>query len=355
MLAEKISILQLGQFNLETYFEFCLDRGNLDFLTFNSLLDHYIYVGRWCASDVSAYLFSKANSRPEAHVEEPPEPQPQPPAAAQPDDAVAPPTPPASPVDAVDHGDFRSSFKIRGAVDHITTVSASGWVWAPEHPDAALLVEVLRDDHVVGRGVASSFRQDLYKHGMGTGRYGFVVRFQETLPPGSRPTFRVLMVAEQDIDYQVEVMDGGGAVNAEFSTAANLVADHQRFTSRGPAYEDRDPTIVAAVRDGAPTPAPLLLAFYLPQFHAVAENDEFWGAGFTEWRQLPRALSRFPGHYQPRIPRDLGFYNLTSEETIRRQVDMALRLRASAHSASTITGSTAAACWRDRSISSARQ
>jgi glycosyltransferase involved in cell wall biosynthesis len=101
-----------------------------------------------------------------------------------------------------------------------------------------------------------------------------------------------------------------------------LLRDHAYFTGPGPQYEDFDPGLLerASSAGGAD---PLLLAFYLPQFHAVPENDAFWGAGFTEWRQLPRGISRFPGHYQPRIPRDLGFYDLRDVEVIRRQCEMA--------------------------------
>ncbi|WP_201861476.1 glycoside hydrolase family 99-like domain-containing protein [Microvirga soli] len=91
----------------------------------------------------------------------------------------------------------------------------------------------------------------------------------------------------------------------------------KRFTKPGPDFEEFKP--VAAVSE----PRVKLLAYYLPQFHAFPENDAWWGKGFTEWSNLPRGIPRFAGHYQPRVPRDLGFYTLETNEALRRQVKMA--------------------------------
>ncbi|MBR0560122.1 glycoside hydrolase family 99-like domain-containing protein [Neokomagataea sp. TBRC 2177] len=93
--------------------------------------------------------------------------------------------------------------------------------------------------------------------------------------------------------------------------------DVKRFSRAGSLFEKQKKLPQNAVKRAR------IFAYYLPQFHSIPENNTWWGKGFTEWTNTARAMPRFHGHYQPRIPRDLGHYTLNSSTLLSQQAKMA--------------------------------
>uniref|UniRef100_A0A7V6CEB0 Uncharacterized protein n=1 Tax=Thermodesulfobacterium geofontis TaxID=1295609 RepID=A0A7V6CEB0_9BACT len=195
-----------------------------------------------------------------------------------------------------------------GSLDAVKGFYVYGWAYNRKNPEERVEVVVLVDGKPVAEGVADLFRQDLLDAGIGDGKHGFRIRIPDEMFDGKNHKIEFLVEGRK-------IKEGTDSLTTKLNHPFSEIyrIDIKRKYEKKKFEKDRL-SKEENVR---------IIAFYLPQFYPFQENNEWWGEGFTEWAQIVSAKPYFKDHYQPRLPADLGFYDLRIREVRKKQEELA--------------------------------
>lgn len=153
---------------------------------------------------------------------------------------------------------------------------------------------------------------------------GYLRRYPDVAAAGMNPLVHFIKYGEAEGRIgKAATRSPGGQHDPQVQAEARSLYESDR--PRLSSVFEREPLALAAKEPVPDAELPRTFAFYLPQFHPIPENNWAHGMGFTEWNNVIKAKPLFNGHYQPKIPGELGYYDLRSFDVMREQVELALQ------------------------------
>ncbi len=225
----------------------------------------------------------------------------------------------------------------RGSVDVYSAGMIEGWIAKANNFLASVEIDIVMFGEVIGTTASHISRPDIAQIISFPATFGYkfnISTVADDVAAALRSRLKARMGKSVTVGDALEVRVSGTKLNLPMSPAlratlidveslAQDLARNALGTFQNEFISLRDQYLNATTFSDGQVSDVKVLANYLPQFHPFAENNDWWGEGFTEWTNVVVAKPLMKGHYQPRLPADLGFYDLRLDAAHEAQIDMA--------------------------------